>query len=658
MYKQTLRHQSHSSIKKFVTLLVLLLFLALLSACSFSLAEDITPPPGYQPAEVTVEPSQPPPSLLYPLVPPDPSNGKAIYEQKCIDCHGATGLGDGEKAVDLPNPATAIGDAQIARNASPAEWYLMVTDGNLERFMPPFQSLTDRQRWDVVAYSFSLSAPEAKVLAGEEIFQNNCADCHGSEGKGDGPQATALGVRLPDFSDQEYMANRSAADFFQVVSEGVSPNMPAYAEQLSEAERWQLTDYLRSLSFSGMLVEASQFAEPVEQQTTPEPLATSAEANVTGEPSQATPIAQEQAPGVVQGVVENVSGGDLPVGENVTLHAFDQMQLVYTQTVPLEKGGAFIFEDIEMPDGRAFLASIDYQGAIFGSDVAVASPEKQNLELYVEIYETTTDATILSIDRLHYFFEFLDEKTVQVVELYVISNPSNQTVVSPAEDQPAVTFSLPEAASNLQFEDGVLGGRYLLTEGGFGDLLPVRPGAGQHQIMFSYQMPFDRKLALTRPMNLDTNAIVILVPEDGIKIKGDTIQDAGTRDVQGVAYHMYNGDGLEAGQELYLEISGRPASSTPAIISGSNNELMIGLAALGVVLIVAGVWLFRRSQAGQEELEEEIELEEDFPIENAETVMDAILTLDDLYQDGQLPEEAYIRRRSELKARLAELLDD
>jgi hypothetical protein len=35
--------------------------------------------------------------------------------------------------------------------------------------------------------------------------------------------------------------------------------------------------------------------------------------------------------------------------------------------------------------------------------------------------------------------------------------------------------------------------------------------------------------------------------------------------------------------------------------------------------------------------------------------MDAILALDDLYQDGQLPEEAYTRRRAELKARLAEL---
>ena len=37
---------------------------------------------------------------------------------------------------------------------------------------------------------------------------------------------------------------------------------------------------------------------------------------------------------------------------------------------------------------------------------------------------------------------------------------------------------------------------------------------------------------------------------------------------------------------------------------------------------------------------------------DAETLMDAIITLDDLYQAGDLPEEAYRQRRSELRDRL------
>jgi hypothetical protein len=36
--------------------------------------------------------------------------------------------------------------------------------------------------------------------------------------------------------------------------------------------------------------------------------------------------------------------------------------------------------------------------------------------------------------------------------------------------------------------------------------------------------------------------------------------------------------------------------------------------------------------------------------------MDAIIALDDLYQAGQLPEDAYLKRRADLKERLQVVL--
>ena len=134
----------HSRYPVIKTTVITLSILLILSACSFSLAEDITPPPG---AEVPLEaPTQPPlRGPLYPLVPPDPSVGNLIYAEKCAPCHGITGLGDGSMAGQLPVPAPALGTDQVARTSSPAEWYSIVTQGNLEQRMPPFNSLTDRQ---------------------------------------------------------------------------------------------------------------------------------------------------------------------------------------------------------------------------------------------------------------------------------------------------------------------------------------------------------------------------------------------------------------------------------------------------------------------------------------------------------------------------------
>ena len=41
-----------------------------------------------------------------------------------------------------------------------------------------------------------------------------------------------------------------------------------------------------------------------------------------------------------------------------------------------------------------------------------------------------------------------------------------------------------------------------------------------------------------------------------------------------------------------------------------------------------------------------------------ETIMDVILALDDLHKDGKLPQDAYIQRRTELKAKLQAALEE
>ena len=87
--------------KRFLILIFPLLAI-LITACSFTLAADVTPPPGYREptaVEMQVEATTGP---MYPLVAPDPSQGEPIFAEKCAPCHGATGLGDGPQADQLP----------------------------------------------------------------------------------------------------------------------------------------------------------------------------------------------------------------------------------------------------------------------------------------------------------------------------------------------------------------------------------------------------------------------------------------------------------------------------------------------------------------------------------------------------------------------------
>lgn len=640
-------NRNHSRYPAIKTTIISLSILIILSACSFSLAEDITPPPG---AEVPVEaPTQPPlRGPLYPLVPPDPSAGHQIYAEKCAPCHGNTGLGDGSMAGQLPVPAPALGTDQVARASSPAEWYAIVTQGNLEQRMPPFNSLTDRQRWDVVAYLYWLSSTTERIEQGQSLYQAHCASCHGEQGGGDGSEAAGLSVQPVKFTDQEFMADISNEQLFQAISDGKAPDMPAYEDKLSAEDRWALAAYLRSLTFAPQ-VKVSDIPE------TPTPAVT------TTSEAAAAPQVTESVSGFgrIDGQVISVSGGEIPADLSVTLHGFDQMQQTFSAQAQVEPDGIFAFEEVAMPEGRAFLASMEYEGVAYSSDIAVVDPEITSLVLIIPYYETTTDTSLLSVDRLHLLFEYVEPETLKVVEMYIISNPGDRTIMAAEDGQPVITFTLPDGATNLQFQDGAVGERYVELPNGFGDLAVVRPGAGQHQVVYSYDLPYKSKLDFDHPIEMPVNAVVILLPEDGIRIKGEQLSDMGTRDVQGFPYRMYSSGLIQAGSNLELDISGRPRTGGTELALGSSTNLVIGLLAFGFALILAGGWLFIRTRNGKPE-EDPHEADEGSTTaeyeQDVDMLLDAILAIDDQYQAGELPEEAYTKRRAELKGKIKELL--
>lgn len=627
-----------------------------LSACSFSLAQDIIPPSNAQMPQAVVSPTASLSGPAYPLVAPNPIAGESIYLEKCAPCHGVNGLGDGERAAQLSVPVAALGDPAVARQATLADWYRMVTLGNLERFMPPFNSLTDRERWDVVAYAMTLSDPQAGGVPGEVdaegLFVDNCARCHGEYGQGDGPDSASLGG-VAAFTEQEPMSEISAEEMFTAISSGAAPNMPGFEADLTEAERWALTGYVRSLSFDLPGSQASS------TEVTPVPASTEVGAGVTPETTEPVPAASVS----VQVTVAN--GDALPGDTQARLYAFDDMELVYSTTLTTNIDGLFTFENIETPAGRVFMAGIDYAGVTYGSDVFQVTDPSQPVALTVSVYETTTDASVLVFERLHIFFDFSVEGQIDVVELIILSNPSDKAVVAEEEGGPVTLIYLPEGASNLQFQDGSLGAEYLAIPGGFADTRSIQPGVTDYQILVGFTMPYENGMVFDQLLSNEVNTTTILVPDMGIKLESDKVTDNGTRDVQGVTYQIYSSMS-PLSESLSLEFSGKPrlGTSSGSLLDSLNdpqtrNSLLFGLGALGLVLILAGVWLYRRNGIQEEDDgEEDDEVYEDDDYETQDTLMDAIIALDDLYKSGELPQDAYQQRRAVLKERLSDLVQD
>ncbi|HTU03627.1 MAG TPA: c-type cytochrome [Candidatus Sulfotelmatobacter sp.] len=93
----------------------------------------------------------------------------------------------------------------------------------------------------------------AKAVSGESLYSLHCAVCHGTAGRGDGPGARALGLRIPDFTDRSAMAQVSDGFLADIIRKGGSPfgrsgAMPAWGMKLSDAETSALVAAIRSFA--------------------------------------------------------------------------------------------------------------------------------------------------------------------------------------------------------------------------------------------------------------------------------------------------------------------------------------------------------------------------------------------------------------------------
>lgn len=84
------------------------------------------------------------------------------------------------------------------------------------------------------------------VEAGKKLYQRFCASCHGPQGKGDGGLALAGGTPS-DLTDDTWDFGSTDGEIFVAIRDGVSADMLAYKDRLTEKQIWQVVNYLRSL---------------------------------------------------------------------------------------------------------------------------------------------------------------------------------------------------------------------------------------------------------------------------------------------------------------------------------------------------------------------------------------------------------------------------
>lgn len=84
------------------------------------------------------------------------------------------------------------------------------------------------------------------VAAGKRSYQRLCTRCHGAEGKGDG--AASTGAQPSDLTDAKWDFGGSDGEIFGAIHDGTSADMDGYAARLSDADIWNVVNYLRTFA--------------------------------------------------------------------------------------------------------------------------------------------------------------------------------------------------------------------------------------------------------------------------------------------------------------------------------------------------------------------------------------------------------------------------
>ncbi|MBT4532619.1 MAG: c-type cytochrome [Chloroflexi bacterium] len=623
----------------FILLLGLIIVLGL-SACSASLAGDITPPPGAEsvapPTEFEVLEGE------YPANAPDAVAGQATFVEKCAPCHGVTGLGDGPDADKLPVQVPAIGTFDVSMMASPIEWFSMVTLGNLNSFMPPFSgSLDEQDRWDVLSYIYGFSLDESILTDGENVYLENCSACHGVEGRGDGPDSDDAA----DFTDAEKMVNISAVEIVQFTAPGMGPEWHAI-EDLNMDQYFTVAGDIQSLvftpSFENTAIDIPQGTdseEPVIEDS-------AADDPVTEEPLNENGIETM----TLSGMIFSGHNVELPEDLTVQLLGFDHFEQNLDVSTEINEDGSFVFEDIEVISGMVIFANVEFGGATYGSDFVQLEPGVGDTEVSITIFETTTDKSNLIADRLHIFFVFDTPDIVQVVQVWLLSNIGDKTITPISETEPVLLFDLPHGAQNLVFENDELGaGRFIQTDEGFGDLQPILPGQGGAQVVYAFEMPYDKDLTISQNFDIPIDDLVMFIPSNDIEIKTDNIVELGIQDLNGLQFRSYGVDQQTGSLEVSLKGS-HPSNPSGIDFDNNSQSLIIGIVGFSVVVIGVVIWWRRKSS--------DYEYDEDVYEEDSASIVDEIIALDKSFENGDIDEEDYQTKRQILKEKLQVALDE
>lgn len=355
----------------------------------------------------------------------------------------------------------------------------------------------------------------------------------------------------------------------------------------------------------------------------------------------------------ISGRVTHGGDGVLTSGLQADLVVYDDLVVVRKETAQIEDGGFYRFSEVPVQEGWIYLVSVMYKDVRFYSDLLYAEELEfiKETNLPITVYESTSNTSYIKADSVQVNLDFSLPGMLRVTQSYFIVNPTRMVIIAEQQGMPVVEYSMPQEALDLSFVDGELDGRFVRTNIGVGDRQPIIYDDSQHMVIYSYTLPYKRKVSLDIILPVATRSFSLFVPVKGVRIKSQQLNDAGSRDLQGVETRLFTANNLEAGKVVNIQISGTPLEMEDPM---AEKSLPIGLAVFSVAVIITAIVMSKRTKRiPQVEGAVDNAIDEgNVPIEYW---LEQLASLEDLYRSGQIAKESYQIKRQALVEKLREV---
>lgn len=114
---------------------------------------------------------------------------------------------------------------------------------------------------DINTVSEPWVASEDVIKYGAKVYAQNCAMCHGAEGKGDGDAGKALNPPPRNLVEGKWKKGGGLIGFYTVLTEGIAGGSMASYAHFKPADRWALSQYIQSITNDKVTEDAAKVAE-------------------------------------------------------------------------------------------------------------------------------------------------------------------------------------------------------------------------------------------------------------------------------------------------------------------------------------------------------------------------------------------------------------